>query len=261
MITDFHQHLLARRRSINTIKIRLVYVRQLADRHDLATVTLADMDALLASHPEWKPETMNAAIASWRVFYRWAHRAGKIAADPTEWLERVPVPRTPQALADDNVIRIALGRAAQREQAMLLLGRECGLRRNEIATLRVANREGDWLTVTGKGNRTRRLHIGAVLRAALERLEHPQLSPFYFPGTMDGHVTPKRVGLSVMQLIGTSTHSMRRRAITNLWADTGDLHLAQVFAGHANPNTTAGYIYVSDNDMLRAGTHTQLAAA
>jgi integrase len=260
MLSDFETHLHARRRAANTIRIRMIYLRQLESQYELATATTRDLEAILVSHPEWKPETVNAAIGSWSVFYKWALRNGKVSADPTEDLERAYVGRVVKTLADDDRIREALERATDAEAAMLLLGREAGLRRMEIATLRIEHRSAEWLTVTGKGGRRRRIHLTQRLRATLSALERGQAG-YYFPGEADGHIAAEVVARKVFGLIGTSTHSLRRRAITSVYRNSGgNIRIAQEFAGHARVDTTAVYVEVNEGDMIAAGGYVALAA-
>lgn len=256
LIDQFRNHLIARRRSPNTIRIRMVYLRQLTDRHDIAEVAGGDLETLLTSHPEWKPETVNACISSWSTFFKWAIRTGRLTNDPTEGLELMYVPREVKTLADDERIRAALATASPRDRAILLLGREEGLRRFEIASLHRNNRDGDWLNFYGKGGKLRRVHIEPATAAALDALPG---DGYYFPGKGRAHISPDTVYLVVRRNIGTATHSLRRSAITAVHRGSGgDIRMAQEFAGHASPNTTAIYIDVSDDDKIRAGGYASL---
>lgn len=257
MLSAFQNHLIARKRSANTIRLRMVYLRLLA-QHDLATITTSDLEGILVSHPEWKPETINACIASWSVFYKWATRNGHLTNDPTEDLERAYVIKRVKQLADDARIRVALETASPRDRAILLLGREGGLRRAEIAALHRSNRDGFWLNFYGKGGRLRRVHLEPATAAALDALDG---EGYYFPGENRPHLRPETVYRIVRRNIGTATHSLRRSAITAVHRGSGgDIRMAQEFAGHASPNTTAVYIEVSDEDMIRAGGYASLAA-
>lgn len=250
MLSQYRVHLVARRRSPNTIRLRLVYINQLARVHDLLEVTTEDLEAFLAARPRWEPETINSAISSWRSFYKWAIRAKHLTEDPTSDLEKVYVPRTVKTLADDDRIRRALEKASPRDQAILLLGRECGLRRNEIATLHRFNRHDNWLHITGKGARFRRVPMSERLCAALDAI---QSDGYYFPGK-NGHLSPGSITDIVKRHIGTTTHSLRRSALTSIHRNSGgDLRMAQEFAGHSSPNVTAIYVQIRDDDLVRAG--------
>lgn len=261
MLDQFENHLHARRRSPNTIRLRLVYVRQLAAVSPLMEVTPSILEDVIASHPQWKPETVNAAISSWRVFFKWAVRYGHVVVDPTEFLEPAYVPRVVKVLADDVTINAALDRAPLRDRVILRLGRELGLRRTEIATLRVVDRSGEWLRITGKGGRVRELHMQPGLLAELLELEATEATEFYFPGNQDGHIGASTVYRRVMDMIGTPTHSLRRTALTVVYRRSGnDIRMAQEFAGHANPSTTAVYLNVTPEDRVEAGRLAALAA-
>jgi integrase len=258
MLTDFRAHLEARRRSPNTIRIRMVYLRQLTNRHDIAEVDTSNLEAILLSHPEWKPETVNACISSWSSFFKWAVRTGRLTADPTEGLDLMYVPREVKTLADDERIRAALENATPTERAMLILGREGALRRTEIAKLHRDSRRGDWLHISGKGGRMRRVYLTPDMAAALNALDG---EGYYFPGRWTGHIAPDTVTNTVRRLVGTPAHSLRRSALTAVYRRSGkDLRLTQEFAGHANPNTTAIYVQVNDDDMIAAGGYASLAA-
>lgn len=258
MLNDFRTHLESRRRSPNTIRIRMVYLRQLTDRHDISEVDTSDLEAILISHPEWKPETVNACISSWSSFFKWAVRTGRLTTDPTLELDLMYVPREVKTLADDERIRDALEHATPHERAMLILGREGALRRSEIAKLHRSNRSGDWLHISGKGGRVRRVHLTPDMAAALNALDG---DGYYFPGRWTGHIAPDTVTNTVRRLVGTPAHSLRRSALTAVYKRSGsNLRLTQEFAGHANPNTTAIYVQVNEDDMIEAGGYASLAA-
>lgn len=254
MLEQFENHLTARRRSPATIRIRMTYLRQLAERHDLEAVTLPDLEAVIASHPEWKPATVNAAISTWRVFYKWAKRNRYLELNPAEDMELVYVPREHHDVADDDILRASLTRASDRDRAILLLGRECGLRRTEIATLRIEDRAGRWVTVHGKGGKVRRAYASKPLLAALDKVAGGRVEGYYFEGHRDGHIAPETVYKTVLRLTTTPTHALRRRAITTVYRDSGnDIRLAQEFAGHSSPAITAIYVQIEDDDLKRAG--------
>lgn len=130
----------------------------------------------------------------------------------------------------------------------------------EIATLRYVNRQRDWLNVVGKGGRHRRIHISEALRGTLKALEYDG-GDYYFPGGSGGHIAPEVVARKVSELIGTSTHSLRRSAITSVYRNSGgNIRMAQEFAGHAKVDTTAIYVQVNEDDMILAGGYAELAA-
>lgn len=260
MLDQFLAHLRALHRSPNTIRIRSVYLRQLQGMCDLNDATPEQLRSVLAAHPEWKPETINAAISSWRAYYKWAVRFGHVPTDPTADLELAHVPRIVKIVADDDAIKTGLAHASLRDRAILRLGRECALRRFEIATLRTTDRDGHWLNITGKGGRVRRIHLEPDLYNDLLLLEAAS-SGYYFPGRQDGHLGAHAVYQIVRRLTGYPTHSLRRRALTVVYERSGhDIRLAQELAGHSSPTITAIYIAVSDDTLQQASRYASLVA-
>jgi integrase len=230
-----------------------------AQHPDLAQVTYTDLEAYLGDNAaNWKPSTMNAAISSIRVFYKWAHRFGHVTENPAAWLDYVRLPRTRPAVADDAAILRAVPTCTVIEAAIILLGRVGGLRRTEIATLRTADRRGEWLYVTGKGGNTRVIHLAPDLLAALVRLERTG-SPYYFPGRFGGHKSPESVYQITRRLVGINPHALRHRAASAVYTGTGgDLAATQEFLGHASVATTMLYIHLDADSKLRTSAAASL---
>ena len=229
---------------------------------DLARVTYTDLEAYLSDHAAgWKPSTMNAAVGSLRVFYKWAHRFGHVTDNPAAWIDYVRLPRTRPVVADDAAVMLAIPSCTNVEAAILLLGRVGGLRRTEIATLRISDRRREWLYVTGKGGNTRVIHLASDLLAALVRLERLG-SPYYFPGRFGGHKSPESVYQITRRLIGINPHALRHRAASAVYKGTGgDLAATQEFLGHASVATTMLYVHLDADSKIRSSDAASLGIA
>lgn len=254
MIQEFETFLIGRRRSSATVTLRLIYVRQLAALHpDLAAVTPDDLERFVYGNPDWKPNTVNSALASVRVFYCWAHSTGRIPENPAARLVVLRVPRTVAKIANDVDIRRGLRNGTARDRAMILLASEGGLRRSEIARADMRDRHGDWLTVTGKGGKQRFVPLTPAMRAALDHLEATLPRGWYFPSSHGGHVSGDTVYDTVRRLVGINTHALRHRAGTAVFHGSGNnIRIAQEFLGHASPATTAIYVHVEPLDLMTA---------
>lgn len=246
-----------------TLRIRGGYIHRLADDHDLLTVTTAQLRLWIAKDRDWKPNTVNAATAALRSFYRWAHEVGHIDRDPAAPLRGVRVPARKARIATGDQIAAGLASKRLEIRAFTLLGAECGLRVHEIAKLRVDERDGDWLTIIGKGAQERSVTLSPELGGILDALvaEHPG-SPWYFPSPAgEGHVTTETLRVWSARHLGTNPHSLRHRAGTTVYRGTGNnLRVTQVFLGHRYPATTAIYVHVEREDLLQAGAAARLAA-
>lgn len=203
---------------------------------------------LLASYAASKPQswstqkTIRASVDHW-----WASTKRK---DPPTWV--LSIPKKPEmvcrAMAPKDAVRYA--RAARRSRSpeglAMLLGLYLGLRAAEIAACRRDQFSHGWVRITGKGGRTREIPAHPILLDALAR--HP-VSPngYLFPGRIDGHIHKATVRLWAKrfadehQLPRVNPHRLRHTCLATANDITKDLRAVQEFAGHARPETTAGY--------------------
>lgn len=251
-----------RRLSPLTIRLRLFYLQKFEARHDLLSATLEDMEAFVDSKRSWSDNTRQTVVASLRSFYSWAHREGLVARNPAEELLRIKVRRRRGRVASDSTILRALETADPTHTAMLLLGAECGLRVSEIAGLHISSRDGEWLTIVGKGGQERCVHMREELIAALETIERTTMQRgYYFPGQAGNAMHPSTVWRHIRDAAGVNPHALRHRAATTVYRRTGnDLRTTQEFLGHASPNTTQVYVHIGRDDLMRASAAARLAA-
>lgn len=256
VLTEYRQWLYAAGRSPHTIRLRMVYLLQLASRTSSpATVTESDLIAYLAQ--PWAPETRRSAVSSLRVFFTWAHEHDLIGENPAKRLPTISIPPTKPRPAPEIVIAEALERATQRERLMVLLGAFEGLRRGEIAAVHSRDIEGLSLRVCGKGGRTRLIPLHPTVAAALAACDG-----FVFPGHHAGHISPDRVGRIMHQLLGSgwTTHTLRHRFASNAYAVQRDIRAVQELLGHSTLTTTQRYVAVPDDALRTAVLGASLVA-
>jgi integrase/recombinase XerD len=155
--------------------------------------------------------------------------------------------------------------AGLRDRAILSVGLQVGLRRAEIATLKVGdlhqNRGYDSLRVSRKGSRRDALAINpqtaARLRAYLEKAGHGADvdGPLFRPLKHNGKRRDERRGMDPDAIdrvvrkyagdlgldLGYSAHSMRATFITTALENGAQLEDVQKAAGHRDPGTTKLY--------------------
>lgn len=172
--------------------------------------------------------------------------------DPPLGAIRVPSKPRMACRALDELAAVRLSRAARAAGPPAGLAVLCGLygalRREEIAILRwdQVDVEGRRLTVVGKSDRTRAFPLHPVLLDGLSAA--PRRSEWVFPGAGgSGHANPatiwayvRRVAVAA-QLPAVRPHQLRHTALATALDRTKDLRAVQDFAGHARPETTAGY--------------------
>lgn len=259
---QYEQSLRRRRLSAQTIRLRLFYVDKLARHVELLGATTDDLERFLECNSRWSDSTRQSVIASIRSFYAWAASAGLVALNPAAELILPRVNRRPSRMASETEILDGLEGATVSDQAMILLGAECGLRVSEIAALHRDDRTGEWLTIVGKGNVQRTVWVSPELETLLDWIErHTMRWHCYFPGRSGGHAHPSTIWRHIRTLTGVNPHALRHRAGTIVYRRTGnDLRTAQEFLGHRRPETTAIYVHVERDDLMRAGQAARIAA-
>lgn len=255
-IADWETYLRAANRPATTRSLRTYHLRRLASDHrghDPLELTFADLITWLADH-DWAAETRRSYRASLRQFYGWAHATGRIATNPAFALPAITPRRALPRPAPDDVVLAALQRAGVRERLMLLLLSQTGIRRGELAQLHTSDLERDllgWsLRVNGKGGRQRMVPLDEDLARILRLLPPGWL----FPGRIDGHLSPRRVGELVSEVLGPgwTAHTLRHRFATLAYSVERDLRAVQELLGHAKPETTAVYTLVPVEARRRA---------
>jgi len=196
-----------------------------------------------------------------KLFYDRAVDLGCISQSPADSLPRVKPAKPSPRPAPESIVNVALRRARPREQLMIRLAAELGLRRCEVASVHAEDMTQDalgWsLIVHGKGQRNRRLPVPSGLAAQI--LANAQ-GGYLFPGGDDGHLSPRWVGKLLSRLLpgNWTMHPLRHRFATRAYHLDSDLLAVQQLLGHESPATTRVYVQLPD-DRLRS-TVERLAA-
>lgn len=191
----------------------------------------------------------------------WSSRKGLRSALKHYWefvardrppLRAIRVPPKPEMVCralDEDDARI-LAKAARATGGLqgfaVALGLYAALRREEIATLRWdCFGEDGWMTVQGKGEKTRTIPVHPVVSEMCQAL--PRAGVFMFPGRFDHHVNPATIWQWIRELADEAgvgkvkPHQLRHTCLATQNDNTGDLRSVQHFAGHSRPETTSGY--------------------
>jgi len=119
-------------------------------------------------------------------------------------------------------------------------------------TLRKSNTKGKLATRT--------IPIISDLRVLLTNYHPPVGQPYLFPGRFGGHFKPDsadntlRKACKQVGLIGVSSHSFRRTALTQMSDNRVPLRVIQEVSGHRNLEQLQTYIEVRDEQVLGAVT-------
>jgi integrase/recombinase XerC len=222
------------------------------------------------------PGSIARKLSGWRGFFDWLSHQVALDANPVDGV-RAPrrAKRLPKALAVDAAVQLMEGRPNPHPApfelcnlAMFELLYSSGLRVSELAGLDthyVAARDGTpaslgWLEadageviVTGKGNKMRRVPVGAPARAAVAawlavRPPARDGSQALFLSERGTRVSPRVVQLRLKahaQKTGSPVHVhphvLRHSFASHLLQSSGDLRAVQELLGHASITSTQIY--------------------
>jgi integrase/recombinase XerC len=242
----------------------------------LSTLTLSDFRAWLAHNAAAQREaaTRARAVAGIRNFYRWLDRSGILHNNAIELLKlpkiqrRLPRPVSVNEAGDIMALAKNINADSwigHRDEALFTLLYGAGLRIGEALSLTHADlATGDTVTVTGKGNKQRRVPLLPVVKVALEK--YVALCPYAGKGK-----TPLFVGARGEQLNAAvaqrhlrnlrrqlnlpdsvTPHALRHSFATHLLASGADLRSLQELLGHSSLSTTQLYTKVDAQQLAKA---------
>jgi site-specific recombinase XerD len=229
---SFARHLRAGNKSPATIKSYLEAVGQLdaflADRgmpRAVANLTREHIESYISDQlARLKPASAAVRYRSLQQFLRWLAEEGEIRESPMARMKPPTIPETPPEVLRPEQIKKLLDATAgpdfdaRRDRAIITILFDTGIRRGEIAGLRLedVDFEHEVLVVLGKGRRPRTVPMGRKAAQALDRYvrtrgKHPEApSPWLWVG-LKGRLSDS--GIAQM---------LRRRARE---AGIGEIHL------------------------------------
>ena len=268
-LSDAYQ--LSVRRSLEAL-LHWAREKKFADWRDLG---VDDLSAFLAHlKKRLEASSLRIAIVHLKIFFRFLALRNLVEADPSEPLLS---PRSgshlPETLHVNQVEKLLnsidparpLGR---RDLAILELFYSSGLRLAEICSVRLEtlDLEDGFLRVTGKGNKTRIVPVGARASEAIESylanerpgLVKPHTSSEIFLSVRGGPIGPDRVRKIVKERARQAgieqnmyPHLLRHSFATHLLQNGADLRVIQELLGHADIATTQIYTHVDDQRLKK----------
>lgn len=202
---------------------------------------------------DWSLEYKRHCRMTIMGFYRWAERVGLVAQSPARDLQTVRRVRALPRPTPSEEIFAAFDRADHRIRLAIELAAYAGLRRSEIARIRLNDVVRDQMLVRGKGGNHRVVPLHPVLVEALHgeferRREAGETSEWLFPSPHGRHITAQHLGKLVNACFGPgwTLHTLRHRFASQAYASSRDLRAVQELLGHSRPETTAIYAAVPD---------------
>jgi integrase/recombinase XerD len=219
-----------------------------------------------------KPRSTARQLSSFRRFYRYLLREGKIGEDPTANIAMPKIGRSlPQSLTEQDVdALLAAPKVSEplghRDRAMLEVLYATGVRVSELINLKLGqiNLNQGVLRIVGKGDRERLIPLGDEAQDWIrEFMEGPRgeillerQTEYLFPTRRGDRMTrqafwhiikryAKKAGISKK----LSPHTVRHAFATHLLNNGADLRVVQLLLGHSDVSTTQIYTHVARERM------------
>ena len=207
-----------------------------------------------------KPTSLSVEFRALQQFWKWAVEEDEVDRSPMERMKPPRVPETPVPVipvADvRKLLKTAEGReyADRRDTAILLVLFDTGMRRGELAGLRVADVElhERLAYVTGKCGHTRAVRFGTKTAVALDRYLRLRRAHRHAPSDafwlgQDGPLTPGAFGQMIAKRCAAAglprlhPHQFRHTFAHEFLADGGQEGDLQRLAGWRSPQMLRRY--------------------
>ncbi len=257
------------RRSLETLAVWMK-----AETHEAESVSTDHLSHYLTRRKQdgLAASSLRIETVHLKIFFRWLAAARRLPVDPAEALlaprpeqtlpETLHAAETKKLLDSINASK-PLGR---RDLALLELFYSSGLRLAELCGARLENLDLDdgFIRITGKGNKTRVVPVGARARAAITSyllnvrpsLVKRRTSSHIFLTVRGSAFSPERVRQIVKEraaLAGIEKnvypHLLRHSFATHLLEGGADLRVIQELLGHADISTTQIYTHVDQKRL------------
>lgn len=243
-------------------------------KHDITSATILDLieyrkylqNSGGRNNTKAKAATVNRALTSLSIFFKWALDQKLIQINPTEGLKSVKVeelaPRWLSRKEQMKFMRAVQAGQNLRDTAICSLMLHAGLRVSEVCSLEpvdfvIKKRTGQVIIRSGKGNKQRTVPLNSTLRNILS-IYKEQSGTFYFKSQKGGPLTPRGVQYMVekyaylAKLENVTSHALRHSFCKNLIDMGVSLEKVAALAGHSSLNITKRYVTPSTNDLQEA---------
>ena len=215
------------------------------------------------------PRSIARHLSSVRGLFAFLVRRRELRANPASGVRAPkaghPLPKTLDA---DQTAQLFTNPAESdldlRDRAMAELLYGSGLRLAELVAVNVADLDlsGGFVTVTGKGGKTRVQPVGSAaqkaLRAYLAKRPEARGDAPLFTGRRDQRISARSVQLRLKRLAavtsgndGVHPHMLRHSFASHLLESSGDLRAVQELLGHANLSTTQIYTHLDFQHLAK----------
>jgi integrase/recombinase XerC len=251
---------------------QLIQLSQPADLSSLQITQIRKYVAILHSKG-LAGKSIARMLSSWRGFYNYLAQRHQFKHNPVIGMRAPKSPKTlPQALSIEQASKLVDivedDALSQRDHAILELFYSSGLRLSELVGLNIDHidfAEGT-VIVTGKGNKTRIVPLGAHAASAIQTwlpvrarmlMRNPSEKAVFISKQgrrISGRNIEYRMkAWSIRQGLHMSVHPhmLRHSFATHVLQSSGDLRAVQEMLGHANISTTQVYTHLDYQHLTK----------
>lgn len=253
----------------------------------IASVTLSDIYEYLLFLTRERNNGAAARsrkISSLRSFYGYmCDKMGLIKQNPTRNLEtpkkKKALPKYLSLEESMDMLNCIDGNNMERDFCILTLFLNCGMRLSELvginfSDIHLGSGQGDYLIVTGKGNKQRNIYLNKACVETIEKYldvrprDGVKDKDALFLSRLKGRISVKTVQWIVKKYLekanlsgkGYSVHKLRHTAATLMYQQGGvDIRVLQKILGHENLSTTEIYTHLSNEQVRDAMQKSPLA--
>lgn len=284
-ITSFLKDRRSIKQSKNTIVAYEIDLRQFAEYSESRNIfDVANIDNRLVadyigSISHLAASTIQRKASAISEFCAWLYKYQKISK-PIADIDKPKIPvrlRKFLSIDEQQAILVAVSThiprhgsqdTTIRDTAMLRLFIDTGLRFSELLELKMLDltlkgEKDSYITIIGKGNKQRKLYISRSYPYIMKWLEYRESLPYSdseyiflserscrkISDTAFRNTFSHWLDKAGLQGRGITPHTLRHTAATNYYVETKDIRMVQHILGHTNPNTTAVYAHIVDDNV------------
>jgi len=238
---------------------------------DLSQIRLTDMYAYLSYCRIDRgngDSTRSRKISSLKAFYNYLENKRKLIVENVARELEMPKigDRKHVYLEVDecmDLIKGIEGRHAIRDQTIIIMFLNCGIRLSELTNIKMSDIKGDVLTIIGKGDNQRTIYLNEACYNALLRyypVRKETNLPYLFISAQGNKINNRTVQMMLKKHLKAaaldtdkiSVHKLRHTAATILFQAGVDVRTIQDVLGHKNINTTQIYTHVNEQQKRDA---------
>ena len=222
------------------------------------------------SEKQYAPRTINSHIFAIKSLFKYMVKVELISSDSSEKVSKTKVNKlTPKSLTLTEAIQLVdvtednkrLGIRNKLIANMLL---QTGLRANELTNIKTSDIVNGKLLVMGKGSKERYIDIHPSLIEEISEYNNFKATKGYVSEYLfisertSEQISKRQVQTIVTSLMGEigrselSTHSTRKTFVSLNQQNGTDIATLKELCGHANIQTTMGYLNVSEETKKKA---------